>query len=72
MMKADKNVGGYCDSFCETGRVSFITLKCHSQTSTPLCWHKQKELLVFLKVSRGYVVMKSEEITNVNCFVTFC
>lgn len=53
-------VGGHREMW-----ISSIALKCHSQTSAPLClvecWHKSKRMLISLKASRGYVVKKSEE-----------
>ena len=59
-------VVGYCEMW-----ISSIALKCPSQTSAPLCsvecWHKSKRLLISLKASRGYIVVK--RLNNVNSFL---
>jgi len=74
VMQADKNVGGYCNSFCEMESVihyTEVSLPDQYSIMLAVCRHKPKALLVFLKVSRGYMgdtVMKSEEM-NVNCFL---
>lgn len=71
VMQADKNVGGYCNSFCEMESVihyTEVSLPDEYSIMLAVCRHKPKALLVFLKVSREYIVMKSEEM-NVNCFL---